>query len=237
MAIGSGKVYFDDSTAFHSGSRGKLYVDDGGVLTVLSGGVLTVDSGAGLNADTTGSVTIASGGTITVESGGTLTADSGAGVHITTTGEYNILSGGYIDVKSGANVRYPVVGCTSSYIAGSGTSNLAAIPNNGIVFALINGTSSRRHVDIAAPVAGVHLKVFCSPDAASSSGGLVFDCGTGITIDSTNRMFYWASSGSTYGQYEARVELVGISASRWSVLSSYPGTWGSSGWLVGASTA
>lgn len=200
MAIGSGKVYFDNSTAYASGSLGKLYVDDGGEITVMSGGQVDVESGGGID--------IESGGDLDVESGG----------HI------DLASGGYLGVASGGWIAYPVVGCTSSYIAGSGTSDVAAIPSNAIVYALINGTSSRRHVDVAAPTAGAFLKIFVSPDVASSSGGIVFDMGSGVTVDSTNRYLFWASSGSTYISEagDKAIELIGLSATRWLIMDRIP---------------
>lgn len=179
-------------------------------------------------------LTVASGGELIVESGGAFNIESGGGLDIESGGDLDIESGGHIDIASGGYLAYPVVGCTSSYISGSGTSEAAALPNNGIVFALINGTSSRRHCDIAAPTAGAKLTIVVSKDAASSSGGIVFHS-SAATFDSTNAMMRWVSSGSTYVTSQddyGVLELIGHSSAYWAILRKQPST----GWVACAST-
>lgn len=176
--------------------------------------------------DTTG-FTVASGGQLNIESGGAFNIESGGGLDIESGGDIDVESGGHIDIESGGYLAYPVAGATSG--AALGTSDAAAIAKNGFVFMV--GAATTQHLDLATPSAGTVVEFYVTP--LTTGGAKVFDAGSGITFDSTNRYMWLSSTNSDAATNIGHLRLVGHSTTYWVILERTPTTC----WEAGATTA
>jgi hypothetical protein len=135
---------------------------------------------------------VASSGVITVESGGSVAVESG--------GSVDVESGGSINLASGSAMYESVVTASTA----------AALSNSGI--SNIGASATAKAYTIAPPVAGCR-KVLVS-SAVSTATATVIPSTTGVTLDLT------ANRKATFNAVDEALELVGLSATQWLVVSN-----------------
>src|SRR5690349_3606140 len=154
-------VGFNSLVHFHD--KDKLVAESSGLIQVNSGAQISLLSGAAMQTSGTGAITVNTGGSLAVLSGGSIATSSGS----------NIALAGTLTASTVGQILMPVEGSTGAV---TGTDTGANLNANGVAVVLINGTSTRRKVNLV-PVAGAFKTIYCTSDIASSSGGFALDAG------------------------------------------------------------
>ena len=156
-----------------------------------------------------GEAEIKSGGVMNAESGSTMNVDSGATLNVAGTLDIS----GTVDVPGDLTIEDG-----GRFIHEPQTETTGVNLDDG-GFSIVNTASAAKRVyTLDAPAAGVEKTIFAQT-VNSGANRPVVDATTGITFDGSNQYANFTAAG-------AAMRLVGLSATRWSVISREPTTAG-----------